>query len=59
VEGVKIDFKKISAVWIGEIKVHGGMLYIPVPKRTAEYHDLRVGDEVRVEVKERKRKRVE
>jgi len=32
------------------------MLYIPLPKREAEYHDIRAGDTVLVEIREVQRR---
>jgi len=59
VQQVIAETKKISATWVGVVKIAGGMRYIAIPKRVAEYWDLTLGDEVLVSIKERKRLKVD
>lgn len=55
-ELVETETRKISATWTGEVTLQGGTLYVSIPKREAEFHDIRIGDMVLVSIRELKRK---
>ena len=48
----KLDRRKIDASWVADVRTHGNMLYIPIPKRVSEYYDIKLNDTIAVEVKE-------
>jgi len=50
-----IQSRKIRADWVAEVSRHGGMLYITIPKRVAEYNDICVGDKLQIHSDELKR----
>ena len=55
-EVVETETRKISATWTGEVTLQGGTLYVSIPKKEAEFWDLRIGDMVQVQIREAKRK---
>ena len=55
--GTKTEVRKINTDVVVEVSIHGGMLYVSLPKRFAGYHDIRIGDKLKINVFELKRER--
>ena len=50
-----VEKREISGEIIAEVSVHGGMLYMTIPKRLAEFQDIRIGDIIRLQFLELQR----
>jgi hypothetical protein len=47
--------RKIDSEVITELSQHGGMFFVSLPKRFVEYHNLELGDVLRIKILESKR----
>jgi hypothetical protein len=54
---VEVQKRKISGEFVAKVCIHSGMLFIVIPKRFAEFKDIRINDLVRVAILEVRRER--
>ena len=50
-----VEKRELNGEIIAEVSVHGGMLYMTIPKRLAEFQDIRIGDIIRLQFRELQR----